>query len=125
MRRLSEAALAQRHDAFEGKVTSSHVGSDQVSIHSHLYRRTDPVTSRMAAELARGFLGTHELKIFHFLQSIARNPPPLCGGATYRDIAHAMGLEPVAVARRMKGMERKGVIRRMGVINGMTVWVAV
>ena len=71
-----------------------------------LSRRSDPVTSRDAAEHSDTFRAKHESKIFGALVDAGDK------GMTYREIAAATGLEPVAVGRRLKGMERRGVIER-------------
>jgi DNA-binding MarR family transcriptional regulator len=78
-----------------------------------LARKRDPQTSAKAAQRALNFVGGHEGKIH-----AALNGP----GLTYREIARATGMEPVAVARRLKGMESRGLIRRDGEREGMTVW---
>ena len=77
-----------------------------MSIHSHLYRRDDPVTSKRAARKVTMFMESHEGRILGALNWAGPQ------GATYREIAHALGIEPVAVARRLKGMERKGLVKR-------------
>ncbi len=79
-----------------------------------LARRRDPVTSHKAAENTPAFRAKHEATIYAALS---------CGrGLTYREIAAATGMEPVAVGRRLKGMESRGLIRRDGEREGMTVW---
>lgn len=87
-----------------------------------LSRNTDPVTSHVAAQRALVFKDNHESRIFGVLYCCPN-------GSTYREIAEASGLEPVAVARRMKGMERRGLIKRWTneygkyeQRNGMCVW---
>ena len=77
-----------------------------MSVKSHLYRRDDPVTSKRAAEHSAQFLEGHEATI---LGCLVRARPD---GLTYREIATLTRLEPVAVARRLKGMERKGLVKR-------------
>lgn len=67
-----------------------------------LARRTDPDTSRRAADRAFGFQARQEAKIYAALRS---------GPMTAKEIAAATGLDYVAVSRRDKGMERKGLIR--------------
>ena len=93
-----------------------------MSIHSHLYRATDPQTSARAAGRASAFVAGHELRILHAIT--AAEMAGALSGFTYREIAYVLNMEPVAVARRLKGMERKGVIRRNGERDGMTVWEA-
>ena len=41
---------------------------------------------------------------------------------TYREIGFAAGLEPVAVARRLRELETAGKIARVGERDGFTVW---
>ena len=82
-----------------------------------LSRRSDPETSHVAAEKSASFRAKHEARIFGAIFDAGER------GANYREIAAATGLEPVAVARRLKGMERRGVIeRRCDSRDGMTVW---
>lgn len=76
-----------------------------MSVHSHLYRRDDPATSKRAAAHSDKFIATHEDKILLCLGATIH-------GLTYREIATLTRLEPVAVARRLKGMERKGIVWR-------------
>lgn len=77
----------------------------QMSIHSHLYRCDDPVTSKRAAAHSDKFVATHEDKILLCLGAIIH-------GLTYREIAAMCSMEPVAVARRLNGMERKNMVWR-------------
>ena len=81
-----------------------------------LARRNDPETSKDAAERASRFVGKHEATIFAWL----------CGchpaGQTYRQIASGTGLEPVAVARRMKGLQGRAGVYADGKRDGMQVW---
>ena len=77
-----------------------------MSVNSHLYRRDDPVTSKRAAEKAKLFKCSHEAAILTALHC-----RPVIG-ATYKEIADVLSMEPVAVARRLKGMERKGLVKR-------------
>ena len=91
-----------------------------------LYRISDPATSRTAADKAASFLAKHEERILGALRDAGKK------GMTYREIAAATGLEPVAVARRLKGMERRGLITRSALYdcsgfssrNGMAIWWA-
>ncbi len=73
--------------------------------HLPLFRRTDPVTSKVAGVAAREFLGEHERRI---LEALAAGP-------AHRDeIARRSGLEKDAVWRRLAAMERRGEIKRTG-----------
>ena len=89
-----------------------------------LSRRSDPETSHVAAEKSASFRAKHEARIFGALFEAGDR------GMNYREIAAATGMEPVAVARRLKGMERKGVITRSALSdcsgmesrNGMCIW---
>lgn len=87
-----------------------------LSFSAPLARRRDPQTSHDAAERARKFVASHEARI---LGQLYRRP-----ALTYREIAECAGMEPVAVARRLKDMERKGVVVRDGERDGMTCWRA-
>ena len=58
-----------------------------------LSRRSDPQTSKDAAEHSTEFRAKHEARIFGALVDASDR------GMTYREIAAATGLEPVAVAR--------------------------
>ena len=95
-----------------------------MSIHAHLYRRDGPNTSRKAAIKAGRFTTPHELRILRALRSCYER------GGTYREIASEirnrtlLPFDAVAVARRLKGMERKGMVTRGGERDGMTVWMA-
>ena len=71
-----------------------------------LSRRSAPETSHVAAEKSASFRAKHEARIFGAIFDAGER------GANYREIAAATGLEPVAVARRLKGMERRGLITR-------------
>ena len=71
-----------------------------------LSRRSDPETSHAAAEKSADFRAKHEARIFGAIFDAGEK------GATYKEIAAATGMEPVAVARRLKGMERRGLIER-------------
>lgn len=81
----------------------------------HLVRSTDPSTSRQAAERASGFRGKHAAAIFGWL---VEHPD----GGTYRQIAAGTGLEPVAVARRMRELQERAGVYADGVRDGMSVW---
>jgi len=74
-----------------------------------LFRRTDPVTSKLAGQAAREFKGDHERRI---LEALAVGP-------AHRDeIARRSGLEQAAVWRRLAAMERGGVIEKAGMARG-------
>lgn len=96
----------------------------QLAIDFPLARACDPVTSHKAAERAQGFKAKHEATIFGAICEAGDN------GATYKEIAKMTGMEPVAVARRLKGMERRGLIERCPLMdcsgfesrNGMALW---
>jgi len=81
-----------------------------------LTRRTDPQTSRIAAERLRvsGRLDAHRQTI---AAAIRRQP-----GLTYRQLADAVGLEPVAVGRRLIEVERLGLARPGEARDGMRTW---
>lgn len=87
-------------------------------------RRSDPETSKRAADAASAFVAGHEGKIYGALFDAGAR------GATYREIAQATGMEPVAVARRLKSMESRNLIKRRFLANseyhesrnGMAVW---
>ena len=97
-----------------------------LSFSAPLSRRSDPETSRAAAEKSADFRAKHEARIFGAIFEAGER------GANYREIAAATGLEPVAVARRLKGMERRGLITRSALYDcsgfesrdGMAVWWA-
>jgi hypothetical protein len=72
-----------------------------------LARNSDPLTSHVAAANVPAFQASHEAKIYDVLtRSIGIT------GMTYREIAHHAKLEPIAVARRLIGMERRKLIER-------------
>ena len=89
-----------------------------------LARNTDPSTSHDAAGKASEFKACHEAKIFDALHFAGHM------GATYREIAQTTGMEPVAVARRLRAMERRRLIERSALMdcsgfesrNGMCSW---
>ena len=87
-----------------------------------LARKRDPQTSHRAAGRVPAFLPTHETRITSALEDAG------AFGATYRDIAQQLGMEPAAIARRLRGLERKGLVRRYQVNGeyiergGMCVW---
>jgi DNA-binding MarR family transcriptional regulator len=74
-----------------------------------LFRRTDPVTSKLAGVAAREFKGDHERRILEALDQ----------GPAHRDeIARRSGLEQAAVWRRLAAMERRGLIEKSGTARG-------
>jgi predicted ArsR family transcriptional regulator len=76
-----------------------------------LFRRTDPVTSKLAGVAAREFKGDHERRI---LEALAAGP-------AHRDeIARRSGLEQAAVWRRLAAMERRGLIEKAGTARGQS-----
>lgn len=85
-----------------------------------LARRDDPQTSHDAAARVPEFRSSHEAKIIAALRGF--------DGLTYREIADLSGLEPVAVARRLLAMSRRGLIERRGIDpdfeseDGMVLW---
>lgn len=80
-----------------------------------LSRRTDPQTSKAAAERATEFKGKHAAAIFAWL---CDHPE----GCTYREIAHGTGLEPVAVGRRLKELQETAGVYADGERDGMQAW---
>lgn len=80
-----------------------------------LYRRTDPITSREAAQRVKEFRVTHEGKIWGALEGAGEY------GVTQNEVH---GLSPVQANRRFADMARRGLIRRNGVErSGSCVWV--
>lgn len=79
-------------------------------------RRNDPATSHTAARraLASGLAGAHRQQI----AAAIRSRP----GMTYRAIAEATGLEPVAVGRRLVEIERDGLAQAGEPRDGMRTW---
>jgi len=76
-----------------------------------LFRRTDPVTSKIAGVAAREFKGDHERRI---LEALAAGP-------AHRDeIARRSGLERAAVWRRLAQLERRGLIVKDGTARGVS-----
>lgn len=71
-----------------------------------LARTFDPPTSHEAAARVGEFQASHDAKIFAAICNTK-------GGATYREIAAAAHLEPVAVARRLSSMERRKLVTRL------------
>jgi predicted ArsR family transcriptional regulator len=70
-----------------------------------LFRRTDPVTSKIAGTMAREFKGDHERRI---LEALAAGP------GTKDEIAARCGLSEQQVARRMHGLARAGLVETTG-----------
>jgi predicted ArsR family transcriptional regulator len=70
-----------------------------------LFRRTDPVTSQIAGDAAREFLGDHERRI---LEALAAGP------GTKDEIASRCGLSEQQVARRMHGLASAGRVETTG-----------
>lgn len=70
-----------------------------------LFRRTDPVTSKIAGTEAKAFKGEHERKI---LDALAAGP------GTKDEIAGRCGLTEQQVARRMNGLQRAGLVTPTG-----------
>jgi len=70
-----------------------------------LFRRTDPVTSKIAGTMAREFRGEHERKI---LEALAAGP------GTKDELAARCGLSEQQVARRMHGLARAGLVETTG-----------
>ncbi len=74
-----------------------------------LFRKTDPVTSKIAGAAAREFKGEHERRI---IQALAAGP-------AHRDeIARRAGMSRDAVWRRLAAMERGGLIEKAGMARG-------
>lgn len=70
-----------------------------------LCRKTDPVTSKLAAQDAQDILSLHARMIVAALRM---------GPAGKDGIAYRAGLSGVAVCRRLKDMERAGLIEQTG-----------
>jgi len=70
-----------------------------------LFRRTDPVTSKIAGTMAREFKGDHERRI---LEALAAGP------GTKDEIAGRCGLSEQQVARRMHGLALAGLVETTG-----------
>lgn len=66
-----------------------------------LFRRTDPATSRQAAEAAVAFLGDHERRI---VEALGQGP------GTKDELAARCGLTEQQVARRRAGLLRSGLV---------------
>jgi predicted ArsR family transcriptional regulator len=70
-----------------------------------LFRKTDPVTSKIAGTAAREFKGEHERRI---VEALAAGP------GTKDEIASRCGLTEQQVARRMHGLARAGLVETTG-----------
>ena len=77
-------------------------------------RKRDPETSQRAAAKVERFASGHFAKILGALAELKTG--------TYREIAFAASLEPVAVARRLRELETADKIARIGERDGFTVW---
>jgi predicted ArsR family transcriptional regulator len=74
-----------------------------------LFRKTDPVTSKISGTAARAFKGEHERRIIE----------ALAAGPAHRDeIARRAGMTRDAVWRRLAAMERGGLIEKAGMARG-------
>ena len=71
-----------------------------------MVRRSDPDTSARAAIKAVEFKGKHEAIIFGAICDAGSR------GATYREIARSICMEPVAVGRRLSAMCERNLIKR-------------
>ena len=69
-------------------------------------RRSDPSTSKQAAERGDGIAKDHARRIVEWLGAN--------GPATKDGIAAGLSLDPVQVARRMRDLERAGLVRDTG-----------
>lgn len=84
---------------------------------SHRARRSDPLTSHVAAKHARQDL------YLCIVTALSR-----LGEGTFYDIARYAQIDPIDVARRMKNLERKGLVIRTDQTragptgNQCTVW---
>lgn len=78
-----------------------------------LARRLDPPTSAAAASAARTLTGNHERIIIAYLEGL-----PDTRGRTKNEIADALGLDGVAVARRMRRIADAGLAAEAG--HGLT-----
>jgi hypothetical protein len=80
-------------------------------------RRTDPETSKRAADAATAFAASQRAKIYAAIQKAGEH------GATYKEIARLIGVEAVAVGRRLKGLrEPLALIYAHGERDGCQVW---
>lgn len=75
----------------------------------HLYRSSDPFTSRLAAESSGTFRSAHHRKIYEALKEQDGTP---------YEIAKRCGLEVAAVFRRMNELEKTGKIHPVGERRG-------
>jgi hypothetical protein len=87
-----------------------------------LARATDPATSHKAAKKVKEFSRTHEQRILGVFKTY--------GEMTYTEIAMVTGLEPHAVARRLRAMADDkrimdtGMARKLPSGRWGTVWAA-
>lgn len=83
-----------------------------------LFRRSDQLPSKVAAEKTKEFRVRHMSRIYCALKDF--------GPMTYKEIALRIGMESVAVARRRKEMEENRIIRVLSETrNGCALWEAV
>lgn len=84
-----------------------------------LARRSDHTSSRDAADraLRTGLVAGHEGRILRALRESG------CA-MTLRHLADATGLDHVAVARRMAGLVRRGMVRRIALEKERLRWVS-
>lgn len=78
---------------------------DDVAIDLPLFRRTAPVTSRLAAAEAKSFRGEHHVAILEALQA---------GPAGASGIAARCGLNPHQVNKRLHELHKAGRIAETG-----------
>ena len=117
---LAELANGEHVDI----IGASSIGlSTMMQLDLPLARNSDPVSSHDAARGTISFRARHEATIFCAIEDAGSQ------GATYREIADMTSMEPVAVARRLAGMERRGLIKRWANAiggyeqrDGMCVW---
>lgn len=76
----------------------------QMALEFPMFRTGDPQTSKDAAEKAREFKARHIAKIYAALDQVGAH------GATKNELAHLTSLDDVAICRRGKEMEEKGLV---------------
>jgi predicted transcriptional regulator len=82
-------------------------------------RKTDAPTSQRAAERAASFAASQRADIYAAIVAAGNR------GATYREVAQSIGMEPVAVGRRLKELrEPLPLIYADGERDGCQVWKA-
>ena len=74
----------------------------------HAARTLDPPTSKAAAGMAVGLAADHQRRILEWLAGAPRE------GSTKDQIAKGMGLDDVAVARRMRSLADAGLVEEHG-----------